>query len=130
MEKSTRTERDDFHLKVKEEWRSMWRERYDDRIKAEGIAIKDYSLLFMERGYVVFASREAKLPNLSEIMDYWASEGKIYAPNPSEGGWGKFVQTHLRRDTHSRARTFRGQVAEEKKVKSQLKKGGRGWLHT
>ena len=129
MEKSTRAERDDFRQKVREEWSSMWRERFDDRERAEGIATKDYELLLMERGLIVFASREARLPNLSEIMDYWASEGKIYAPSPSEGGWGRFIQTHVHRDGHSRARTFRGEAAEEKKVRSQLKKSGRGWLH-
>lgn len=107
----------------------MWRERFDDRVRAEGISTKDYSLIFMGRGDVVFASREAKLPNLSEVMDYWASEGKIYAPNPSEGGWGTFIRTHVRRDAHSRARAFRGQVVEKKNAKSQLKKCGRGWLH-
>ena len=129
MEKSTRAERDDFRQKVKEEWSSMWRERFDDRVKAEGIATKDYAHLFMERGFVVFASREARMPNLSEIMDYWASEGKIYAPSSSEGGWGRFIRAHMRKDAHFRARAFRGEVADDKKAKPQLKKGGRGWLH-
>ena len=107
----------------------MWRERFDDRVRAEGISTKDYSLIFMGRGDVVFASRQAKLPNLSEVMDYWASEGKIYAPSPSEGGWGRFIRTYVQRDAHSRARKFREQVVEEKKAGSQLKKCGRGWLH-
>lgn len=129
MESKDRTERDEFRNKLKEEWRLVWRERYDDRIKAEGIVIRDYPLVFMDRGFVLFASRESKTPTFSEIADYWASQGRIYAPSPDVGGWGKFIRTELRKASHSRARVFSHKPSRSENAKQQLKKGGKGWLH-
>ena len=126
---SNRAQRDEFRKHVKEEWVLMWRERFDDKLRAEGIVAKDYPLLFMDRGFIVFASREAKTPTFSEIIDFWASRGMVYAPEPQVGGWGKFIRTELRNVTHSRARVFVDQRLRLDSKKQQLKKGGRGWLH-
>ena len=106
----------------------MWTERFDDRLKAEGIAVHDYPLLFMERGYVIFATREAKGPNFSEIVDFWASKGSVYAPDPHNGGWGKFVRTHLPKSA-KRRKIRKHNNFFKKNNKQQTKKNGRGWLH-
>lgn len=129
MERNNYTQREEFRHKLKEEWTLMWRERFDDRVKAEGVAVKDYPLIFMDRGFVIFASRNVKTPNFSDIADFWASQGLIYAPNPSVGGWGKFIRTELRKNTHSRARNFDNSLLKRKDKNQQLKKGGRGWVH-
>ena len=129
MSNSEPVKRDEFLRRLKEEWGLLWRERFDDRVRAEGVAVRDYPLVFMDRGFVVFASRDAKAPSFSEIVDFWASQGCIYAPDPIVGGWGKFIRTELRKVLHSRAKMFNeGQPKREGK-KQQLKKGGRGWLH-
>jgi len=131
MEVSDHSQQEEFRRRLKEDWALMWRERYDDRVKAEGIAIRDYPSLFMDRGFVIFASRNAKTPNFSEIVDFWASQGLIYAPNASVGGWGKFIRTELRKSVNSRAKSFDRSLLKQhgKNGKQQLKKGGRGWLH-
>jgi len=120
---------DEFRQKLKEEWALMWNERFDDKIRAEGVAVRDYPLLFMDRGFVIFASRDAKIPSFSEIVTFWASQGHVYCPDPSVGGWGKFIRTELRKVTHSRARNFERIQPKCKSEKQQQKKGGRGWLH-
>lgn len=129
LEKSDRFRRDEFRQRLKEEWRLLWRERFDDRIRAEGIAVRDYPLLFMDRGFVIFASRDAKAPNFSEVVEFWASQGFVYAPDPAVGGWGKFIRTELRNVLHSRAKMFNRGQPKRKGEEQQLKKGGRGWLH-
>ena len=129
VENSDRVRRDEFRRRLREEWRLLWRERFDDRVRAEGVAVRDYTLLFMDRGFVIFAARDAKAPSFSEIVEFWASQGCVYAPDSAVGGWGKFVRTELRKVVHSRARMFDDGKLLRKGEKQQLKKGGRGWLH-
>lgn len=129
VENNIYTKREEFRSKLKEEWKLMWRERFDDRVKAEGIAVQDYPLLFMDRGFVIFASRNNKTPSFSEIVEFWASQGILYAPDPSAGGWGKFIKTEMRKTANSRARSFDRSMLQSKGKKQQLKKGGRGWIH-
>jgi hypothetical protein len=124
-----RAERDAFLSRLKEEWRLLWAERFDDRVRAEGVSTRDYPLVFSGRGHVIFASRSAKAPCFSDVVQSYASEGLVYSPDPCVGGWGKFIRTELKKVAHSRARSyFEGQPRREKGGQ-QLKKGGRGWLH-
>ncbi|MEM2281739.1 MAG: hypothetical protein QXZ68_07135 [Candidatus Bathyarchaeia archaeon] len=121
--------RDEFLRKLKEEWRLMWRERFDDKLRAEGVAVRDYPLLLMDRGFIIFASRDAKTPTFSEIKEFWASQGLAYSPDPAVGGWRKFIKTFVLSQQGSRRGKRAQQYVEEKGKKQQLKKGGRGWLH-
>lgn len=125
----SRTEQDEFRRRLKEEWRLLWRERFDDKVRAEGVSIRDYPLLFVDRGFVVFATKGAKSPSYSDIVDFWMSQGLAYSPDPFLGGWGKFIRTELKRHAHARASTFSGDHPKVKVERQQLKKGGRGWLH-
>ena len=120
----------EFRGRLKEEWKSLWRERIDDKFRGEGIAIRDYDMLFMDRGTVIFASRDARLPSFHEILEMWAPEDMPWAvsPHPSVGGWGKFIRTELKKGPRSRARAHKRQ-SKRKSGKQQLKKGGKGWLH-
>jgi hypothetical protein len=129
VESGSRDERDAFRGRLKEEWGLLWKERFDDRVRAEGVSVRDYPLLFMSRGHVIFASRDAKAPSFSQIVEVWASQGLVYSPDPDVGGWGKFVRTELNRVTRSRARAFVNGQCKCQKERQHLKKGGRGWLH-
>jgi hypothetical protein len=129
MEFGSRVERDAFRSRLKEEWKLLWTERFDDRVRAEGVSVRDYPLLFTGRGYVIFASRDAKAPSFSQIMETYASQGLVYSPDPDAGGWGNFVRTELGTVAHSRARAFVNRQPQCKKDGQHLKKGGRGWLH-
>ncbi len=53
---------------IKEEWRLLWLSRIDDKVRAEGIANRDYSLLFVEQGTVIVATRDFKPVSLKEIL--------------------------------------------------------------
>ncbi len=127
MELQTRAERDEFRRKLKDEWKLLWRERFDDKLRAEGVAVRDYPLLLMGRGYVVFASRQTKTPNFSDVVEYWALKGNVYSPSPNVGGWNKFVRTHI----NSRKDAYRNtqKVSARAEKNQQLRKNGRGWLH-
>jgi hypothetical protein len=129
VESGSRVERDAFRSRLKEEWGLLWTERFDDRVRAEGVSVRDYSLLFMSRGDVIFATRAAKAPSFSQIMAVYASQGLVYSPDPDVGGWGKFVRVELNKVAHSRARAFVNGQSKCEKERQQLKKGGRGWLH-
>lgn len=129
MESGSRVERDAFRNRLKEEWGLLWTERFDDRVRAEGVSVRDYPLLFMSRGDVIFATRDAKAPSFSRIMEVCASQGLVYSRDPDVGGWGKFVRAELNKVTHSRARTYVNGQSKCEKEGQQLKKGGRGWLH-
>jgi hypothetical protein len=82
----------------------------------------------MDRGFVIFASRNAKAPSFSEVVEFWASQGCVYAPDPAIGGWKKFIKTELSKLPHSRAKTFNERQQKRNCKGQQQKKGGRGWL--
>lgn len=114
---------------LKEQWRTLWQERIDDKVKAEGISNKDYSELFVEKGMIIFATRNFQMLNFREILQLHSlvDVDRYVAPNPQVGGWGKFVRTMIARPS-SRAEQAREHLASLKR-RQQVKKGGRGWLH-
>ena len=129
----TYEERKAFVEELKQQWKTLWRERIDDEVRAEGISSKDYSELFIERGTVIIATRKFKPPDFYDIVQTHLSLGQSNIdsvfPNPRTGGWGKFVRNVLSKQ-HSSVRRRRGGFVEtDRKVGQQLKKCGRGWLH-
>ena len=114
----------------KSQWKSMWRNRLDDKVRAEGIADEDYSLLSVERGTVIIATRKFRLLDFRELLQHCAltGGGEGVPPDPSVGGWGKFIKTALVTKNLKRQRRQAASVPY-KNVGQQLKKGGRGWLH-
>jgi hypothetical protein len=116
---------------LKRDWRNLWRERIDDKFRAEAIAKKDYEHLFVERGTVIFATRKFKMLNFREILQLHGlvDVERFVPPSPVVGGWGKFIRTFIAsQPSPKRAKRKQMYVCEEKK-RQQLKKGGRGWLH-
>jgi len=124
------TEKKQFIDEFKKQWKGMWRNRVDDKVRAEGIADKDYSLLFVDRGTVIIATRKFKLLDFYELLQQnkLSASSEIIPLHPSVGGWGKFIKTSLNPHTLTR----RGRQVPQKPEKppgQQLKKGGKGWLH-
>ena len=124
-------EKKQFIDEFKNQWKSMWRDRVDDKVRAEGIADKDYSLLSVDRGTVIIATRKFKLLDFYELLQQrkLLADNEAIPPNPLVGGWGKFIRTAL----ISQNFTKRGRQIPSKpdrhSLQLQLKKGGRGWLH-
>jgi len=115
---------------LKVQWRTLWRDRIDDKVKAEGIANIDYSLLFVERGTVIIASRDYKPLDFYEILEQHGvhNADNVVPPNPSVGGWGKFIRSVLRKQSFIR-RDRPASLELNRKKEHQQKRGGRGWLH-
>jgi len=120
-------ERKEFIEELKRQWKLMWIERIDDRLKAEGIADKDFSLLFVDRGTIIMATRDFKPLDFVQVLDEHklTRDGSELAPNSTIGGWSKFARETCLRRTSTRKQTY----TQPKCVCSALKKGGRGWLH-
>jgi len=116
------------------QWRLLWRDRIDDRVRAEGIANQDYSLLFVDRGDVIIATRNFKPLSLREILlqhkppEFEAD--RMIPPSPSIGGWGKFIREVLRKQRLVRRRRELLVEKPDAGKRQQLKKGGKGWLHS
>lgn len=121
----------DMVEKLKVDWKRLWIERLDDKLRAEGVATADYCDLFVEKGTVIHATRDFKALSLREILKHYEifNADRYIPPTPEIGGWRKFVKTNIAtqqlRTKKKRADLYR----EEIKEKQQPKKGGRGWLH-
>ncbi len=112
------------------QWRRLWQERVDDKVRAEGIATADYCDLFVERGTIIHATKDYKALSFREILEQHqiANVDRLIPPDPQIGGWTKFIKLNItsqRVGKKKRAELYR----VEEKQKQQLKKGGRGWLH-
>jgi hypothetical protein len=112
------------------QWKKLWQERLDDKVRAEGIATGDYCDLFVEKGTIIHATRDYKALNFKEILEQHqiANVDRLIAPDPQIGGWTKFIKvsiTNQRSRKHRRAELY----CEENKQKQQSKKRGKGWLH-
>jgi hypothetical protein len=40
------------------QWKRLWAERAEDKVRAEGIAVADYCDLYVEKGTVIHARRD------------------------------------------------------------------------
>jgi len=123
----------EFIKELKIQWRTMWRERIDDKVRAEGIAREDYSLLFWEKGTIVVATRKCKTPDFFEILEFhrklFGIEESVGYVNPVVGGWRKFVRSTLSKQQCFTKRKRPDPPNPKGKETLQKKKGGRGWIH-
>ena len=120
----------EFVEELKIEWKRLWRERFDDKVRAEGIALNDYDQLFIDKGTIIHATRDFKALNFKEILEEHEvlNAERYIPPDPHVGGWTKFVKTNITSQKLQRKRLAQLPF-EEKTEKQQLKKNGRGWLH-
>jgi len=131
----TYEERKAFVEELKQQWKTLWQERIDDKVRAEGISNKDYEQLFVERGTIIMATRKFKHIDFYEILQQHLSSNaneinSVLPPNPIKGGWGRFVKNTLGKQQLYARRRPRSNINEgNSKKDQQLKKCGRGWLH-
>ena len=114
---------------LKVQWRLLWSERFDDKVKAEGVSVDDYESLFVEQGTVIHATKDFKPLNFKDILQHHQVENpeRYIQPTVEVGGWNKFIKTEL---TGQRIKKSNVQPQNIKKTnKQKSKKGGRGWLH-
>lgn len=116
---------------IKGQWRRLWQDRVDDKVRAEGVASGDYSRLFVEKGTVIHATRRFKALSFREILDRNQVENseRFVPASPLVGGWSKFIKTSICVNAPQRHRRALVYVEAERERQQQVKKGGRGWLH-
>ena len=115
---------------LKTDWKKLWQERFDDRERAEGVAVTDYTSLFVDQGTIIHATRDFKALNFKEILERHQVENveRIVQPSAQVGGWGKFIKTEITKQRPPMNRRAASYCPIKKEVQ-QPKKGGRGWLH-
>ena len=115
---------------IKAEWSLLWRNRIDDKVRAEGIAERDYSLLFVDQGTVIVATKDFKPLNFKEVLRLNGVQNgqRFISPHPSEGGYRKFARTVLNKQNRVREWKATESNGLKKQKKTQPKKKG-GWLH-
>jgi ABC-type sulfate transport system substrate-binding protein len=116
---------------LKIEWKKLWQERVDDKVRAEGIAIHDYSMLYVERGTIIHATRDYRALNFKDILQQHQIENaeRYIPPSQAVGGWNKFVKTQITKQQPHKKKRAEAQLAEKTEKRQHSKKGGRGWLH-
>jgi hypothetical protein len=114
---------------LKFEWKRLWQERVDDKVRAEGIAIDDYSSLFIDKGTIIHATRDFKALNFKDILEQYEiiNPDRYIPPNPQVGGWSKFVKDNITKK--SKTEKFIEFYSTPKNREKQQKKSRRGWLH-
>jgi len=127
--KQQKSEQDNLVEQLKVQWKQLWGERFNDKIRAEGISVADYEKLKVQKGTVIHATRDYKPLNFKDILDENKVENsdRHISPSNQVGGWSKFVKTQITNTPRKRAMP---EIESNKKANNnQPKKGGRGWLH-
>ncbi len=122
----------EFINELKQEWKLMWVSRFDDKVRAESIADKTYDRLFMERGTVLFATRDCRPFEFRDILEKYMSSYEIdfVVTNPARGGVRKFIRDYITPANKSMDKSGRAALAEKDAFKKRkVKEGGKGWLH-
>jgi hypothetical protein len=119
---------------LKAQWKLLWSERFDDRVRAEGVSINDYAILDVEKGTIIHATKDFKILNLKQILEKYKVENpeRYVQPDVHVGGWNKFIKTEINSKTVKGSRTaayIADKCPAKKGANQQSKKGGRGWLH-
>lgn len=116
---------------LRQEWKSMWWSRLDDKVRAEAIADKSYERLFVDRGLILYATRKFKSPEFRDILEkhLTVEEAERVCPNPVRGGIRKFIREYIVAQKKGDRREETRAELEAMKSHQQPKHGGRGWLH-
>jgi hypothetical protein len=115
---------------LKTQWKLLWSERFDDRVRAEGVSVNDYAILEIEKGTIIHATKDFKILTLRQILEkYLVDNSERYVqPDVYVGGWSKFMKTEINAKPKkgSRAAAYMADKCAPKKSQQSKK---RGWLH-
>jgi hypothetical protein len=118
----------EFRRWLKIEWADLWKSKFDDEIVAEGISLRDYSLLDVDKGEIIHASRDYKPLKFREILEKNLG-GEVTERvdiDPKIGGWKKFVREKF---PIREKKTARDAPKIPFDLGQQQRKGGSGWLN-
>ena len=82
---------------LKIEWADLWTNKHEDEVKAEGVSIKDYDMLFVDRGEIIHATRDFKPISFHDVLEKHVGkeEASKVDIDPRVGGWGKFAKQNF-----------------------------------
>lgn len=117
----------ELRKELKAEWNELWRTKLRDQVVAEKMSSKDYEMLFVDKGEVIYATRRFKPLSFREILEkHVGSEtASRVSPDPSVGGWRRFAREQIEREPR-RERMCPKVKAD---LDQQQRKGGSGWLN-
>ena len=118
----------ELRRELRVEWAELWRTRLDDALRAEGISVREFERLFVERGEILFATRDFKAVSFRSILErHMGSDAAArLSPEPVVGGWGRFIREYFVQPRDSQKR-YRPEVKVD--ASQQKRKNGRGWLN-
>ena len=109
-------------------------ERFDDKEMAEGVSVGDHTLLHVEKGTIIHATRDFKASSLKEILEQNMVENpdRFVQPETKVGCWNKLTKKEITsQNPRKSGRQIASYIAEkpDRHGVKQLRKRGRGWLH-
>lgn len=117
---------------LKIQWKTLWKERYEDKLRAEGVSTNEYFALSVEQGTIIHATKDFKALNFKEILQKHMIENpdRYVNPDVNVGGWKKFINSNITSNRRRKEYLSQYPIEKNKNAKQQPKKGGRGWLHS
>ena len=106
---------DKTYQQLKQEWRQLWEEKIHDEWRAEAIASREYAVLFVDKGDVIWATRKFRPLEFEEVLKRHKKESgkKIRPIDPKVGGWGKFIREEFhkpRQEQRTKDRKMKGRA--------------------
>ena len=82
---------------LKVQWKLLWSERFNDRVRAEGVSVDDYAILDVEKGTIIHATKDFKILTLKQILEKHKVDNpeRYVQPDVHVGGWSKFIKTEI-----------------------------------
>ena len=116
----------EFRKWLKIEWADLWKGKFDDEVVAEGVSVRDYSLLDVDKGEIIHASRDYKPLKFREILEKHLGDEvtERVDVDPSVGGWKKFAREELPRREQ---KTVREPPKIHHDLSQHQRNGGSGW---
>jgi hypothetical protein len=113
---------------IRIQWKQMWNEHFNDKVKAEGVSTNDYPTLLIGQGTIINATRDFKALNFKDILRQQKVENPDrYQPDKYIGGWNKFIKNSIAAKTGKAKNPSK--ATPSKPSSKQTKKSGRGWLN-
>ena len=118
----------EFKRELKADWALLWKTKFEDELKAEGVSSKDFERLFVNRGEVLFATRDFKPLNFRDILERYLGADLSWKVDPDSGagGWGKFIKENF---SAKKTATRHERPKMKFDPSQQQRKNGRGWLN-
>ena len=112
---------------LKIEWADLWKYKRDDGVKAEGFSVKDYSLLYVDRGEIIHATRDYKPLSFREILEkhVGSEDASRVDLDPRVGGWRKFARQNFPAKREKKVRREGPGIKPD--LSQHQRKGGLGW---